>query len=95
MDIENGDFKEALEILGHMHGVEVQVSHKSAEEQQEIKNIYSLMKDARNFYTKRIEAHENIRQYLEERGLDYETRKAWGIGFSDSGLELHRYLKGK
>lgn len=93
MDIENYDFKEAIEVLWSITWIKVNSYNK--EEDIIAKNLYWLFKDAVNFYSNNIEKYDKIKSYISDRWVSEESTKIFKIWFSDSWLELYNYLKSK
>lgn len=93
MDVENCEFREALEILSSISGVKL----KGYDREKEIlkKNIYSLFKDIVNYYRKSLENTPSVQKYLFDRGLTAESIKIFDFGYADSGVELYNYLREK
>ncbi|PZM86622.1 DNA primase, partial [Candidatus Gracilibacteria bacterium] len=87
MDIENCSFKEAIEILSNFTGIKVN-SNFSEENFKEKKNMYSLYKDATNYYKSALKNYPEIKKYLYDRGLNEDIINNFHIGYSDSGIEL-------
>lgn len=94
MDIENCSFKEAIEILSNFTWIKVN-SNFSEENFKEKKNMYSLYKDATNYYKSALKNYPEIKKYLYDRGLNEDIINNFNIGYSDSWIELFSYLKGK
>ena len=93
MDIENCEFREAIEILSNITWVKLKWYDLKAEKIK--KNIYSLYKDASKYYSQALEKYPKILEYLENRWITKESIKDFSIWFSDSGIELYNYLKNK
>ncbi len=93
MDIENIEFKEAMELLWEITGKKVQFSEKSKEEREQEKSIYQLFKDATYYYHKTLTENEKILEYLFKRGITKEDIKTFQIGFSESTSGLFQFLK--
>ncbi|MBW7954221.1 DNA primase [Candidatus Gracilibacteria bacterium] len=93
MDVENVEFKDALEILSNITGVKL----KGYDEKKETlkKNIYSIFKDITNFYKNSLNENPNILKYLFDRGITKESIGQFSFGYASSGLELYNYLKNK
>jgi DNA primase len=66
MDIENCDFREAIEILGNYTGIQVKANFNK-EKFEEKKSMYSLYKDATNYYKNTIKNYPKIKEYLANR----------------------------
>lgn len=93
MDVENCEFKEALEILSSITGVKLKWYDKQKEEHK--KNVYSLFRDITNYYKKSLGNFPEIQKYLMERGLTTESIDTFEFWYADSGVELYNYLKQK
>jgi len=93
MDIENYEFREAIEVLWNITWIKVKSYNK--EEDLIAKNLYWLYKDAVNFYANNIEKYDKIKSYISERWLNEESIKTFKIWYSDSWIELYNYLKSK
>ncbi|MFK7780302.1 MAG: DNA primase [Candidatus Gracilibacteria bacterium] len=94
MDIENCDFREAIEILGGYTGIAVN-SNFNKEKYEAKKNIYSLYKDAVAYYTSALKKYPEVKKYVYDRGLNEKIMADFHFGYSDSGVELYNYLKKK
>lgn len=94
MDIENCEFKEAIEILWWYTGIEVNTNFNK-EKYETKKNIYSLYKDTVNYYKKSLEKYPEVKKYIFDRWLNENIIKDFNFGYSDSWLELYEYLKSK
>lgn len=95
MDMENCDFREALWILANITGKEVPWFSENKEKIEIKKNLYSLYKDATNYYKNTLEKHPEVKKYLMDRGLTAEDIKKFHFWYSDSGVSLYGYLKEK
>ncbi|MDP2090458.1 MAG: DNA primase [Candidatus Gracilibacteria bacterium] len=94
MDIENCDFKNAIEILGGYTGIEVNTNFNK-EKHETKKNIYSLYKDAVNYYKNSLDKYPEVKKYVFDRGLNEKVMQDFHFGYADSGVELYNYLKSK
>lgn len=94
MDIENCDFREATEILWNFTWIKVNTNFNK-EEFEAKKTIYSLYKDAVNYYKKALENNLEMKKYLLDRWLNEQTIKDFHFWYSDSWLNLFNYLKNK
>nr|MDD3720110.1 DNA primase [Candidatus Gracilibacteria bacterium] len=95
MDIENCEFKEAVEILGNLTGVKVKgfENIKDKEEIKTEKNLYTLYKDIANYYKSSLKKYPEILDYIKNRGLSDESINIFSLGYSDDGINLYNYLK--
>lgn len=94
MDIENCEFKEALEILWNYTGIKVNANFDE-KKFQEKKSLYWLYKDATNYYKEALKSYPEIKKYLYDRWLNEDIIREFSIGYSDSWVELYNYLKNK
>ncbi len=94
MDIENCDFKEAIEILWNFTWIKINTNFNKKEFEVK-KSIYSLYKTAINYYKKALENNFNIKKYLLDRWIKEQTIKNFHFWYSDSWLNLYNYLKNK
>lgn len=96
MDIENCDFREAVEILAGITGHEVKgFKTKSKEEIQIQKNIYSLYKDATKYYKNALGRNPEVLKYLYERWITEEDISKFHFWYADSWIALYEFLKNK
>lgn len=94
MDIENCEFKEAIEILWEYTWIKVN-SNFNKEKYEEKKNMYSLYKDSTNYYKKALSNYPEVKKYLFDRGLSEEIINNFNFWYSDSWVEHYNYLKNK
>ena len=93
MDLENSDFKEALQTLAQITGKKIEGMENVKFESH--KDIYQLLKDITNFYEKSLKESPEMIEYFKKRGIidsDIETFHLW---FASDGRALFRYLKDK
>ncbi len=93
MDVENCDFREALEILSSITWV--RIANYDREKEEHKKNIYSLFRDIVNYYKKSLNNSPQIQKYLLDRWLTNETINSFDFWYADSWVELYWYLKSK
>ena len=94
MDIENCEFREAIEILGWYTGIAVN-SNFDKKKHEAKKNIYSLYKDAVNYYKNALKNYPEVKKYVFDRGLNEKVMEDFHFGYADSWVELYNYLKWK
>ena len=94
MDIENCSFREAIEILSSLTWIKVNWNFWN-DNFKEKKNLYSLYKDATNYYKNALKNYPEVKKYLYDRGLNEEIINNFNIWYSDSWIELFSYLKSK
>ena len=94
MDIENCEFRDALEILWNYTWIKVNTNFNK-EKFEEKKSMYSLYKDASNYYKNALKNYPEIKKYLFDRWLNDDIIRDFSIWYSDSWVELYNYLKWK
>ena len=94
MDIENCEFKEAIEILGAYTWIAVNTNFNK-EKYEAKKNIYSLYKDAVNYYKSALQKYPEVKKYVFDRWLNEKVMEDFHFGYADSWVELYNYLKSK
>lgn len=94
MDIENCEFRDALEILWNYTWIKVNTNFNK-EKFEEKKSMYSLYKDASNYYKNALKNYPEIKKYLFDRWLNDDIIRDFSIWYSDSWVELYNYLKSK
>lgn len=95
------DFQGALKILADRAGVTLSGGGYSRESRDARERQYALMEDACLFFENQLT--DEVRAYLDERGLLPETIKKWRLGFSAeaqsgdsaSWTRARDYLRGK
>ena len=60
MDMENCEFREAIEILGQVTGREISGFTESPEKTQIKKNLYNLFKDITSYYKQALKKNHEI-----------------------------------
>ncbi len=96
MDIENCEFRDAVEILWWITWKSVEWFYKKTDDEIKVqKNIYSLYKDATNYYKSSIKKYPEILEYVKNRWLNSESIELFSLWYSDNWLWLYNYLKEK
>lgn len=93
MDIENYEFREALEVLGNTAWIKLKKYDEKTE--KIIKNSYSIFKDSWNFYSQILQKYPKVLDYCFQRGITQEDIQDFKIWFSDSGVDHFEYLRWK
>jgi len=91
MDIENCEFREAMEILWWITGMKVW--NINPEKAKLTKNLYHIYKDAKTYYKSALQKYPEVKKYLIDRGISDEIIDKFDFGYSDSWVELYNYLK--
>jgi len=95
MDMDNCEFREALQILWNITGTEIPGYTENKETIEIKKNLYSLYKDATNYYKSALSKNPEVKKYLIDRGLTSEDIQKFHFGYADSWVSLYNYLKDK
>ena len=95
MDIENCEFKEAMEILSGITWKKIEWFNFNPEKAKITKNLYSVFKDVVNYYKASLKKYPEIEKYLYDRWLKKETIEKFNFWYADSWIELYNYLKQK
>lgn len=95
MDMDNCEFREALQILWNITGTEIPGYTENKETIEIKKNLYSLYKDATNYYKHALSKNPEVKKYLMERWLTWEDIEKFHFGYADSWISLYNYLKDK
>ncbi|MCD5380885.1 DNA primase [Candidatus Gracilibacteria bacterium] len=93
MDIENCEFRESMQILGGVTGIKV--GNADPEKIKLTKSLYHIYKDATYYYKQALTKYPEVKKELIDRGLNDELIAQFEFGYSDSGVELYNFLKGK
>jgi DNA primase len=95
-EIEGMEFVEALRLLADKAGVELETSAQAQAASSERNRIKAVLKESARFYHHflvKMDASQEAREYLEQRGVGHETIVAWQIGFiPDQWDLLTKYL---
>lgn len=101
MEYENYTFVEALRYLAERAGIELPEQDESEEAKKKASvraTLLEVNKLAAQFYYAQLKDVRGAHalDYLKKRGLDDETIRSFGLGYSGkSGKELYRYLKSR
>ena len=85
MEYEHLDFVEAVESLANSLGLEVPREQGKQGKKAATKcsrDLYDLMEEASHYYQLQLKSTQQAVEYLKNRGLDGQTSKQFGIGFS-------------
>ncbi len=94
MDIENCEFKDAVEILWNLTWIKVNsFQNKSETEIKAEKSLYSLYKLVNSYYKTRLDKYLNIKKYFFDRWLNAESLDIFSLWYSDDWISLYNFLK--
>jgi len=91
-EFEGLDFKGALKMLASKAGVVLE--NYNPKEESEKEKLYRAMEAAAKFFENNLSKNEEVKKYLESRGLTVSTIKDFRIGFiPEAWRELYSHLK--
>ncbi|MFH1755032.1 MAG: DNA primase [Candidatus Latescibacterota bacterium] len=85
MEMEGVSFPEAVKSLGQQYGVQVQTYEVPAEERSQNEGLYQASEFAARWYHRMLadsKSGQAARRYLEERGINEGSWKAFSLGFA-------------
>lgn len=96
MEVENLEYREALEILAKQAGVELKTSYRERP-RDEGGDVYDIHRIAKEYYyqTLRKPEHADKMQYLLDRGISPETIDRFELGFADGGKPHWAHLQSR
>ncbi len=94
MEREHLEFGEALRTLATMTGVALP-EHRDPEAEDQARRLQTILERAQTFYQGLLwgSTGGRARTYLQNRGLEDDTLKAFGLGYAPAGNGLLRYLE--
>ena len=90
MEYDRLDFREAVDQLARMVGMEIPVESRGEAPQQSQKPLYDLLERASHQYQQWLRQHPQRQRaidYLQDRGLSGEIALRFGIGFAPPGWD--------
>jgi DNA primase len=96
MEREHLDFGEALRVLAQEAGVALPARRQPDDEERH-QRLRTILEHTQTYYQGLLWGSSGVkaRAYIERRGLNDETVKAFGLGYAASGNGLLRYLEGE
>lgn len=99
MEYEHLNFPEAIEELARSVGMPVPRETGTQEPDQQLKPLYDINSQAKDFYCAQLRTHPEASQavdYLKGRGLSGEIAAEFGLGFAPLGWDtLYKALEAK
>lgn len=99
MELDRIEFPEALKILAHRAGVEINSFPQQNKNQEIREKIISIHALAEEFYQYLLTKHaigQRARLYLKNRGVSEEIAKTFGLGFAPNSWEnTYKFLRKK
>ena len=97
MQHDNLSFIEAIEQLAQHVGMTVPVETSSNQDNDERRQLYTIMQRANDFYQQQLRQHPDAEQgkvYLKKRGLSGQIAKTFQVGFAPAGWNnLQQHLQ--
>lgn len=89
MDYERLDFVEAIEVLADSLGMEVEHEddHTPQRKSEDTTPLFNAMEAARRFFQQSLKNAPKAIDYLQKRGINGETAKAFQIGYAPDGWQ--------
>ncbi|WP_342147831.1 DNA primase [Rickettsiella endosymbiont of Aleochara curtula] len=82
MEYEKLSFVEAVSLLAEQMGMEVPQHAKQQEAYKASANLYGLLEEVTQFYTKELRHNTHAITYLKQRGLSGEIAKKFNLGYA-------------
>ncbi len=97
MNYDRLEFLDAVDELAKRVGMEVprDAQPRSAQQQDDSRDLYSALDAATRFFQKGLEGSEKARAYLDGRGVDDEVRTRFAIGYAPDGYSALKDALGK
>ncbi|MCR5809190.1 MAG: DNA primase [Clostridiales bacterium] len=101
MQVENLSYIDAIRHLAQRAGMDMPNEiddRRLMEQKRKRERIYEANREAALFFCRALYSNEgaNARRYLEKRGVNFETAKKFGLGYSPEGYDtLFNYLTSK
>ncbi len=99
--IESVDFMDALRIVAEMAKLEIPKFRPTKDDKKVVSRekkdrLLSLLREAGKHYNANLSAPcaQPARDYIEHRGLSPNIVRRFGLGYSDGGEEMLKYLQG-
>lgn len=87
MEYENLGFVEAVSLLAEQMGMEVPQHEKQQEIYKASANLYGLLEEVTQFYTKELRHNTVAIHYLKQRGLSGEIAKRFSLGYAPAAWD--------
>lgn len=87
MEYEKLSFVEAVSLLAEQMGMEVPQHAKQQEAYKASANLYGLLEEVTQFYTKELRHNADAINYLKQRGLSGEIAKKFNLGYAPAAWD--------
>ena len=97
MNYDRLEFLDAVDELAKQAGMEVprDSQPRSQQQQDDSRDQYSALDAASRFFQKQLEGSDKARAYLDDRGVDADTRARFSIGYAPDGYSALKDALGK
>ncbi|MBS1708954.1 MAG: DNA primase [Armatimonadetes bacterium] len=92
METQQVDFAEALRILAKQAGVTLS-GRGEAKDKSRDERLEAAMADAQSFFVKQLQASDEAKKYIADRGIPTDVVAHWELGFGPGGDLLARQLQ--
>ncbi|RMH89025.1 DNA primase [Lysobacter pythonis] len=86
MNFDRLEFLDAVEELAKRAGMEVPRDTTQKAANPETQLLFNALEAAQRFFRKQLATSDEARRYLDERGMDADTRERFGIGYAPAGF---------
>ncbi len=86
MNYDRLEFLDAVEELAKQAGIEVPRDTIQRNAKPDSQDLYSVLEDASRFYVSQLGGSAKARGYLDDRGVDADTRARFAIGYAPPGF---------
>jgi DNA primase len=94
MEYDRLEFLDAVEDLARRVGVEVPRDTRQQHQRGEFDALYGTCEAAARFFQQQLAQSSKANRYLEQRGVDAETRQRFSIGYAPPGWDAIRTALG-
>lgn len=84
MEYEHMDFREAVENLASMMGIEVP-QDEGQRPARKYDELFGLLQQVEHYFQAELKSHAPAVDYLKDRGIDGATAQRFGLGYAPSG----------
>lgn len=85
MNYDRLEFLDAVDELARRAGIEVPRETQQRNEDSDAKELFAVLDAAAQFFRRQLAGNDAARAYLDQRGVDEDTRTRFGIGYAPEG----------
>ncbi|HXH01193.1 MAG TPA: DNA primase [Xanthomonadaceae bacterium] len=90
MNYERLEFLDAVDELARRAGLEIPKETRTRNENEEFRELYAALDAAAQFFRRQFDASPKAQAYLQQRGIDAQTRARFSIGYAPEGFSSLR-----